>query len=147
MARQNYLIYNDTDPFDGFIYQNFVGRLDPNESSNLKTMLENAAGTDANMHLVYLPFSEELPNSDTHKYDSVSGALAPLIVSEVTNTAAFEEEQQSLKAAMLDLVNNTSYSDIEGIIDAQFSDHSAGQRNILKKLTTICLHYGKKVVR
>jgi len=148
MARQRFLIYDDTTPFEGYIYPKFVGKIDlAGEDHTHQDYIEGEADSSASKHLVYLPFAHDLPDSEVEKYDIATQTLVPLEPQDITPKAAYEAELDGLKSNMIDLINSTSYSDVDDIIDTQFSDHTAGQRNVLKKLTYIALHYGKRSVR
>ncbi len=57
-----------------------------------------------------------------------------------------ETEMTNLKDKMTTMINNTSYGDVETIIEDRFSDHTAQQRSFLKNLTYVVLHYGKRQV-
>jgi len=147
MALQIHIIYHDTDPFPGYILQNYVGKNDSDSNPSMHNRLVAAADADPNLHLAYLPFTRKLPRSEQVKYDINTQMLVPLEPGDVTPKAAYNTELDGLKSNMVDLINSTSYTDVDDIIDTQFADHTAGQRNVLKKITYIALHYGKKVVR
>jgi len=149
MALQLHFIYNDTTPFNGYILPNFMGIVDPESGDSKVALLEAKANSDPNLHLVYISLMDGFPNPETLKYDSVGEEFVAQESGDTTPEEDFNTEMAALKASMTDLINNTSYDEIDGIIDNAFPSpaHTAGQRNILKKLTTICLHYGKRAVR
>lgn len=148
MAQQVYFIYNSVEPFPGYLLHNWCGRIDPDVDSDLRNRLEAHIQTDANLNLVYMQ-GFCFPNPETQKYDATGGVIVNLEAGDITPAAAHKSEVSGLYDNMKDLVENTSYTEVSGIVNNLFPDpdFTAGQRNFFKKIAYLALHHGKQQIR
>ena len=129
MARQNYIFYQKTNPFKGWI--RFVGQVDPNEPPDGSTLKERLLALltkypDSDYKLFPLG---ELPDPEAVKYDIATKTLVPLDVGDITPKAqAILDEAQKAQ----DIIDNLpSWSAIEATIN-NISDLASAKAFMLK---------------
>ena len=129
MARQNYIFYQKTNPFKGWI--RFVGQVDPNEPPDGSTLKERLLALltkypDSDYKLFPLG---ELPDPEAVKYDIATKTLVPLDVGDITPKAqAILDEAQKAQ----DIIDNLpSWSVVEAAIN-NISDLASAKAFMLK---------------
>jgi len=127
MAKQIHLIYNDTEPFQGAIVPGLIGKVDPDLNQTMVARLEAVADADSNLHLVYLPLTNALPNPETEKYNWIADEIVPLNVGDITTKAAEDAIVDGAKTEIANSpINNMTMAElIQYIEDAlDFPDES-----------------------
>ena len=118
MAKQIHIIYNDTEPFQGYIVPGLIGKIDPVIDFDLVAHLESVAGADSNLHLAYVPLTDALPDPEKEKYNWIAGEIVPLNVGDITPAAAEEtivEDAETEIAASP--ITNMSMAELEQYVE------------------------------
>jgi hypothetical protein len=63
------------------------------------------------------------------------------------NIASSIADNRQLKARLVDLVDNLTFAEVTNKVDTIFSDHTAGQRQLLKDALHVLLFLAKKELR
>ena len=115
MAKKNYIFYQKTDPFPGWI--RFVAQVDPNETPDGSTLKERYTQL-----LIKYPDSAikqfplgDLPDPEAVKYDEATETLVPLDVGDITPKAQAELDQAQKAQDIID--NLPSWSAVETAIN------------------------------
>ncbi len=88
MAKQNYIMYQKTNPFPGWL--RMVGHADPNQTPDGSTLAERLTALKTkypDSEVVFEPFTEVLPDPEAVKYDVATQALVALGGGDITPTA------------------------------------------------------------
>ena len=114
MAKKNYVFYEKTNPFPGWI--RMVGKVDLDQLPDGSTLAERLITLkvkypDADYKL--FPLSE-LPDSEAVKFDQISQSLVPLEVGDITPKVQDKLDQAQKEQDLID--NLPSWAQVETVI-------------------------------
>ena len=116
MAKQNYIFYEKTNPFAGFI--RFVGHIDPDgppDGSTMNERLDQLLIKYPDSALALTDFSVPLPDPEAVKYDEGTGTLVPLEPGDITPKAQAVLDEAQKEQDIID--NLPSWSAINNQVD------------------------------